>query len=163
VCALHDAAGDRPALEIGTADDPVRPGHTALVRLVNFEGFDPDSLPSVLCCGGRMDLHGAPMSRTWVKLGAPVKKGDSKVGLAEAVTGWRPGDRILLTATVRQIVRQGTFRESVRDNTQTEERVIHAIEGTRIVLDAPAAFDHVCEGSYRGEVANLSRNVVIES
>ncbi len=32
----------------------------------------------------------------------PANKGDTAVTLAEAVTGWRPGDRIILTATTRQ-------------------------------------------------------------
>ena len=46
-----------------------------------------------------MDFHGAPLSRTWVKLGATAKEGDNAVTLAEPVTGWRVGDRIIVTAT----------------------------------------------------------------
>ena len=36
-----------------------------------------------------MDFHGAPMSRTWVNLGATAKKGDAVVTLAEPVKGWK--------------------------------------------------------------------------
>ena len=54
--------------------------------------------PAVVCCGGRMDFHGAAMNRTWIKLGATAKKGDAAVTCAEAVEGWRPGDHILVTA-----------------------------------------------------------------
>ena len=49
------------------------PGITATIRLVYFPGTDKDDLPAVVDCGGRMDLHGAPLSRTWVKLGQPSK------------------------------------------------------------------------------------------
>lgn len=153
----------RASLLVGTAERPVEAGHTALIRLTYFEGMDKESCPAIVCCGGRMEFHGAPLSRTWVKLGAPGKTGSSDVTLAEAVSGWRVGDRIFLTGTTRQIKRQKTFRPSVRDNTQTEERVIRAINGATLTLDQPLAFDHTCDGEYRGEVANLSRNVIVES
>ena len=163
-CA-HVHSAQRPALEIGTSGRPIAPEYTALVRLTYFEGTDKDSLPAVVCCGGRMDIHGAPMNRTWVKLGAPVKKGDVHIKLAETVSGWRAGDRVILVATKRQIVSdsEDTFRETTRDNTQTEERSIVAVTDSSIALDKAAEFDHVCDGVYRGEVANLSRNVIIES
>src|SRR5262249_38300837 len=63
---------DRPALEVGTANDPIPAGHTARIRLAAVEGLDKETCPAIVCCGGRMDLHGAPLSRTWVKLGATV-------------------------------------------------------------------------------------------
>jgi hypothetical protein len=166
-CDAHLPAADsgqpQPALEVGTPEHPVAAGHTALIRLIPVDGLDPQSCPAIVCCGGRMDFHGAPMNRTWVKLGAPAKSGDATVSLEEPVTGWRAGDRVILTATTRQNKRAGTFRVSTRDNTQTEERVIQAIDGTKLTLDRPPAFDHRAEGHYRGEVANLSRNVVVES
>ena len=46
---------------------------------------------------------------------------------------------------------------------QTEERVIRPIDGARLDTDAPLEFRHLCNDNHRGEVANLSRNVVIES
>jgi hypothetical protein len=153
----------RPALEVGSLDQPIPAGRTALIRLVYVEGLDRESCPAIVCCGGRMDFHGAPLSRTWVKLGATAKKGDAAVTLAEPVTAWRPGDRVILTATTRQIKLQKTFKPSVRDNTQTEERTVRAVDGARLTLDRPLAFDHQGAGDYRGEVADLSRNVVVES
>ena len=90
-CDAHlpapDASKPVPALEIGSPDHPVEPNHTALVRLVYFEGMNRESCPAIVCCGGRMDFHGTPMSRTWVKLGKTVQEGDRTVTLAEAVTG----------------------------------------------------------------------------
>jgi G8 domain len=151
----------KPALEVGTPDRPITAN--VLIRLVPLEGLDEKSCPAIVCCGGRMEFHGTPMNRTWVKLGGPAKADDTTVSLAEQVTGWRVGDRVFLTATTRQNKRAGTFKASTRDNTQTEERVITAVNGTRLTFDKPLAFDHRAEGDYRGEVANLSRNVVVES
>jgi hypothetical protein len=153
----------RPALEVGSTDRPIAPEHSALIRLVYFDGMDKDSCPALVCCGGRMDFHGAPLSRTWLKLGAPARAGDTEITLQEPVQGWRIGDRLIVTATTRQNKLKKTFQPSVKDSTQTEERVIQAIEGTRVTLDAPLKFDHVCDGAYRADVANLSRNVTIES
>src|SRR3954467_10316814 len=90
VCAAHAPAvlpgvevvkGEGPALEMGTAEAPIPAGIRATVRLVYFEGMDKETLPAVMSCGGRWDVHGAPLSRTWVKLGADVKKGESAVTL----------------------------------------------------------------------------------
>lgn len=50
----------------------------------------------------------------------------------------------------------------------TEERVVVSVrargeEAGSLKLDKPLGFDHYAEGEFRGEVANLSRNVVVES
>jgi hypothetical protein len=158
-----DASKPRPALEVGTPEQPVDAKHTALIRLVYQDGMDKGSCPAIVCCGGRMDFHGAPLSRTWVQLGAPAKAGDTTVTLAEPVSGWKAGDRIILTGTTRQNKSLKTFQPSVKDSTQTEEHTIKAVDGARLTLDKALAFDHVAKDVYRGAVANLSRNVVVES
>jgi G8 domain len=161
-CDAHlkepDPGQPRPVLEVGTPDRPVEAKHSAVIRLVSFDGMDRETCPAIICCGGRMDFHGAPMNRTWLKLGATAKIGDSTVTLAEAVTAWRIGDQVIVTAT-----------KLTYDNGQngrrhsTEERLIKAIEGTKVTLDKPLEREHLGSGDYRGEVANLSRNVVVES
>src|SRR5262249_44056709 len=102
-CEAHlpTAAGKkpRPALLVGTPERPIDARHTARIRLVYFRGMDKASLPAIICCGGQMDFHGTPMKRTWVKLGTTAKKGDNAVTLAEPVTGWKVGDRIIVTMT----------------------------------------------------------------
>ncbi len=157
-CDAHidepDGKTARPALEVGTPENPIDAKHTALIRLVRFPNTDKDSLPAIVCCAGRMDFHGTPMNRTWVKLGATAKVGDDTVSLSEPVTGWKVGDRVILTATSYQ-----TYK-----NTQaTEERLIKAIDGDKLTLDRPLEVKHLGAGLYRGEVANLSRNVIVES
>src|SRR5262249_38065624 len=166
-CEAHQGAkGDpRPeaALAVGTAHRPVEAGHTAMIRLHYVEGMNREPGPAIGCCGGASDRPGAPMNSTWVKPGATAEAGKPTITLAEPVTGWRVGDRILLTATTRQIKLQQTFRPSTRDNTQTEERLIQATDGATLTLDRPLTYEHLAAGAYRGDVANLSRNVVVES
>lgn len=160
-CEAHVAApakGEtRPALEVGTGNEPIPAGRTATIQLVYFQGMNKESCPAIVCCAGRMDFHGAPLSRTWVKLGATAKKGASTIKLAEPVTGWRVGDRVIVTATKYPDGKDGKKYQ------QTEEATIGAIEGAQLTLDKALARDHAGEGEYRGEVANLSRNVVVET
>ncbi len=160
-----DSTPYRAALEIGTRDNPISANFTAAIRLTHFEGMDTNSLPALMNCGGRMDLHGAPMNRTWVKLGATAKAGDSKVMLKDTVTGWNVGDRVIVTVSKESYGGGNTYRQSARRprEVQTEERFIAAIDGARLTLDKPLAYEHFGTGDTRSEVANLSRNVVIES
>jgi hypothetical protein len=156
-CDAHTEAppGEQPwpTLEVGTPDQPVDTGHTALIRLTYVDGLDRQSCPAIVCCGGRMDFHGAPLSRTWVKLAATAKKGDDTITLAEPVEGWKVGDRIILTAT----------RLTYQATPGTEERIIRGIAGTHITLSRPLDVEHMGDGPHKGEVANLSRNVIVES
>lgn len=157
-CDGHEAGADSdgamPALEVGTPSAPLPPQHRALIRLHYVEGLNKDSCPAIVCCGGRMDFHGAPMSRTWVKLGATARALERAVTLAEAVQGWRTGDKIIVTATRRDERRRQSF---------TEQVAVAALDGAQLVLDRPLMHEHLGGAEYAGEVANLSRNVVIES
>lgn len=166
-CDAH-IAGDgitHGALLVGTAEAPVAAKHTALIRLVMFEGMNPESLPAIVDCGGRMEFHGAEMNRTWVKLGSTAEKGAATLTLAEPVTGWKAGDKLVIVSTNRQSKHpdKKTFREHAHDLTETEERIIREVKGAQLTLDAPLEHAHIVEGRYRGEIANLSRNVIIES
>ena len=158
-CEAHvEKAGPgrpEPTLEIGSPDRPIAAGKTAIIRLHFVEGMNKESCPAIVCCGGRWDAHGRPMARTWLKLGAPAKAGDTGVSLADAATDWNAGDRIVLTGTQTHGL--------AKTESLSEERTITAVAGTKLTFDKPLAFAHAGEGEYRGEVANLTRNVVIES
>ena len=173
-CDLHEVTeagepnapptGAMPALEVGTIDDPIPAQFTARIRLHYLEGMNKDDAPALSACSARMDLHGAPMSRTWVKLGAVAKPGEATVTLAEPVTGWRVGDEVIVTGSIHgEHLR--TYREGEKNSAkpQTEERTIVKIEGTVLTLDRPLANEHFGSGDLRSEVANLSRNVIVES
>ncbi len=150
-----DPNAPRPEFVVGTPDRPVAAGKTALVRLHYVAGMDKDKCPAVVNCGGRMDLHGQPLNRAWVRLGATAKIGDTEVTLSEPVTGWKAGDRVIVTGT--------ETHGSAKTRSVTEERTIVAVQGNTIAFAEPLTMAHLGDGDYRGEVANLSRNVVVES
>jgi hypothetical protein len=156
-CDAHveepDVSRPKAALLVGTPERPIDANVRALVRLHYIAGMNKESCPAIVCCAGRMDFHGAPLSQTWVKLGASAAKGEKQVSVAEPVTGWNVGDSVIVTAT-----QFGESRDCV-----TEQRTIAAIEGTVIKFDEPLAHGHLGDGEFRGEVANLSRNVIVES
>ena len=145
--------GAQSALLVGTPEKPVT--KSALIRLHYVEGLNKETCPAIICCGGRMDFHGRPLSRAWVKLGATAKIGDTAVSLADPVTGWTVGDRIIVTGT--------QAHGNAKAESVTEERIITAIAGTKFTFDKPLTMAHLGDGEYRAEVANLSRNVVVES
>ncbi|MGE0608268.1 MAG: G8 domain-containing protein [Pirellulales bacterium] len=154
--------GPLPALEIGTRAVPIPPQFTARVRLHYLEGMDKDNAPALACCTGRMELCGSPLSRTWVKLGADVEAGQHAVLLAEPVSGWRVGDEVIVTSSRHHNHSEFRFRDQ-SDKLETETRHIAAIEGELVTLDEPLRFAHTGSGEFRSEIANLSRNVIVES
>jgi hypothetical protein len=145
----------KPELIAGTPDTPVVVGKTALIRLHYVEGLNKETCPAIVCCGGRMDFHGQPLSHSWVKLGASAKAGDNTVSLAEPVKGWKVGDRIVITGT--------QTHGAAKTESTSEERTITAIDGTKLTLNEALKMAHLGDGDYRAEVANLSRNVIVES
>jgi hypothetical protein len=173
--AEHDDAKDHkhapaeqtmPALLIGTPENPIPAKHTARVRLHFLAGMNKDDAPAIACCSARMEIHGSPLKSTWLKLGADAKAGDVQVTLSSpenAELDWSVGDEVIVTATNRSD--GGSFREGTRNakQPQTESRTITAIDGNTLTLDQPLKFVHAGTGEFRSEVANLTRNVIIES
>jgi len=158
---------ERAALEIGTADSPVPAEHRAVIRLTYVEGMDKQSFPALMCCGGRMDLHGSEV-RSWVKLKEPGNPRSTDLELSETPSGWKAGDRVVIPSTElaefytedkdgRRII------PSVLDESQTEEAEVLGVVGKYVRLKQPLKFKHQAEGKFRGEIANLSRNVIVES
>lgn len=160
------ATAAQPVLEIGTSAAPIPAGVKATIRLRHFTGTNSETLPAIVSCGGRWDVHGAPLQRTWLKLAAPAKAGEVRVTLEQPVADWRVGDRLIITTGHAGGPETGaTFRQKTNraKPVRTEERVIAAIDGAVLTLDRPLDKAHQAEESMRCEVANLSRNVVIES
>jgi hypothetical protein len=164
-CDAHmgrvDPRKPRPTLEVGRPDAPIDARHTATIRLVAFAAHDPKSCPAIVCCGGRMDFHGAPLSRTWVKLAVAAHKGDDAVSLAETVQGWRAGDHVIITDT--QGVPSNERKPPHGLAFVAEERTIQRIDGTQVILNKALSREHQGPDGHYVEIANLSRNVVIES
>ncbi len=165
----HDDAplvkGDAvPGLEIGTPEAPIPAGVTAVIRLRHFEGMNPETLPAIVACGGRWDIHGAPMPRTWLKLASTVKPGASEVTLEQTPAGWHTGDRVIVTGSKEDYYLKAMKKAgSGAFAGATEERLITKIDGSTVSFDQPLEFIHFGEGIMRSEVALLSRNVIVES
>lgn len=167
------AEGARPALEIGTQQQPISAQHTAMIRLHYVEGMDRETCPAIICCGGRMDIHGAPLNRTWVKMTRNADAGATRLFLAEAVEGWKPNDQLLITGTTRQEPSAGTARKHVSEYPSSEVGRLRRLDDRRkqmlfgssqiLELQQPLERNHTGGEEFSGEVANLSRNVVIES
>jgi hypothetical protein len=154
--------GAVPALEVGTLADPIPAKFTARIRLHYLEGMNRDDAPALACCSPRMDMHGAPLGRTWSDLDGDAAVGAKEVALVEDLAGWRVGDEVIVTASEHHNSLGGRYREDASLRS-TESRTIKAIEGRRITLDRPLDYAHAGSGQMRSEVANLSRNVIVES
>jgi hypothetical protein len=89
--------GPLPTLEVGTANEPIPAEFTARIRLHYLEGMDERDAPALVCCAARLELHGAPMNRTWLKLNRPAAADDTAVELIEPPQGWRVGDDVIVT------------------------------------------------------------------
>lgn len=156
--------GHRPALLIGTPEQPIPAQHIARVRLHYLDGMSKEDAPAIACCSARMEIHGAPLQHTWLKLADDAKPGQNQLVVDDAVSDWRVGDEVIVTASQRGTA-FGTYRaaDGKASKAQTEARRIAAIDGAKLTLDKPLDFAHLGTGEFRSEVANLSRNVIVES
>jgi hypothetical protein len=102
---------------------------------------------------GRLDLRGAPKA-AWSRLTGAADRGARTIEVADA-SGWVPGDEVVVTPTAERSVRE-YWRA-------WDRRVITAVTGNLVALDAPLTHAHpVVEGTWTAEVLNLSRSVLIE-
>lgn len=158
----------RPALLVGRPGLPIPAEFSATIRLHHVEGMDRVSCPALVCCGGRMEFHGSPIPQTWLKVRQTADAGATTVYVDEWAEGWKPGDRVIVTSTRRQRDGRGAGGDFLA-GAQTEKRQLVGLAtrdftgGYAIRLDRPLAFSHFAEGNFRAEVANLTRNVVVES
>lgn len=156
------------ALEIGTESEPY--AARAEIVLTGRPETDPADAGSrmgakVLAVMGALRLHGTPRL-TWTRLAEPADAGATQIALTEP-TDWKPGDRIALAST--------DF-----DYQQAERHLVAAVSGDGRTVTLAAPLRYAKEGrihdyadqfpaeapfptsvDQRGEVALLSRNVVV--
>ena len=113
------------------------------------------------CRSCTLDLHGAPVLRTWTKLNLTAHSGDYELHLREPVD-WAADSQIFVTSTALN----GTFEEG---ETATVRRVDN--DGYTLVLESPLIWPHLGETrpldgghniEFRAEVGLLTRNVVFQ-
>ncbi|KAJ9457879.1 hypothetical protein DIPPA_28035 [Diplonema papillatum] len=106
--------------------------------------------------GSKVDIFGRRFYPTWSRLARIVRAGADRAYLQEAVN-WYPGQEILLTTTIPDDTDLG-------QPNQNEVRVIRAVsaDGKVVQFTEPATYTHYAGAEYQGEVALLSRHVMLE-
>ncbi len=120
--------------------------------------IDPTLVGKGLVAASRVRLYGA-LKSSRVKVSANPKSGSATVQLTQSPSGWRPGDRVVLTGTrfIPQITKSGVVLSSP---TEDEVRFIKSISGSTITLDAPLSFNHNSpDPAVAAYLVNYSRNI----
>jgi hypothetical protein len=155
-------------LEIGSATKPIAASATAEVIIADQKidrKVDPAELGAGIESLGKISMHGAVKTPTFVRLAAEPLAGQITLATEQPVASWKAGDRIVIPDT-RQL------RDSQRGENyqpQDEKLVIAAVDANRITLTTALKFDH--KGARNGDdkleflphIGNLSRNVIVRS
>ena len=141
---------------------PVPATVTAEIVFPDFGALDPKVDRTLtgkgLVAASRVRLYGA-LKTARVKVASAPKRGDTVIQLSAAPTGWRPGDRVILTGTrwIPQVTKGDVVLNSP---TEDEVRFIKSVNGSSVTLDAALAFDHSApDASLGAYLVNFSRNV----
>lgn len=146
----------------GAPNSPIPPSVIAQIVFPDFGPLDP-VVDSTLTGKGvvaasRVRLYGS-LKTPRVKVATAPVAGDTVIQLSQAPTGWRLGDRVILTGT--RFLKQKTSGETVLSSpTQDEIRYISAINGASVTLNAPLKFSHLpADPSLGAYLVNYSRNI----
>ncbi len=155
---------DGGKLDAGTPSSPIPAGinmkigfNVANDRLfLGSAGVGPDPMMPNLIPGdiglwvmganARADFHGAPKPKVWTKLAQDANAGSSEIVLKDTPTGWRTGDKLLITP-------------SSENPDQWETKSISAISGNKITLNSPLLFAHKGSLHAFNKVSNNTRTV----
>jgi hypothetical protein len=140
-------------LLMGTEGNPVRADVEAKIIIADRGAIDTSWDPLFFSRGlishGQVSMYGAEIT-SYVAAAGAMTKGSTQIVLASTPEGWKVGDRIIVSGT----------NPHARED---EELKILGISGN-VVTVSPLAFNHVApDPSYSIYVANVARNVVIES
>jgi hypothetical protein len=161
-------------LEVGTPENPVSGSVTAEIVIADkaldtvddgIGVYDPDQIGTGILGMGEVTIHGSELSSTFVRLAAEPRAGDRTLTLEAPVTGWRPGDRLVLPDS-RQVY---GVKGAAYDGLQWENPTISSVNGNTVTLTQPLRYNHPGARDADGKVVfmphvgDLSRNVVIRS
>lgn len=168
-------------LEIGTSANPFPSAYTAELviadRLLYTTSADPQTGkidPSQYGTGlivlGDVEMHGEDKGKTWYSVSNEALANDTTITVESAPTGWKAGDKIVITDTRQIVLEWMSYNASPAPaDLHIEEVEIASIAGNVITLTQPLQYDHLYgrDGDNviigTPHVANLSRNVVIRS
>src|SRR5207253_3081609 len=100
--------------------------------------LDPAELGLGIESLGKITMHGAVKTPTFVRLAQEPRAGQTTLMLEQPVSAWRVGDRIVIPDT-RQL-RENERGESYKP--QDEKLEIASISGNRITLTSALRYDH---------------------
>jgi hypothetical protein len=155
-------------LEIGTPTLPVAANVKAEI-VINDEPLDTKRDPEQLGMGliglGKVTMHGAVKSPTFVRLSLEPLKGATVLESQESLQGWAVGDKLVLPDT-RQLL---TTESRANYVPQWESLRVASISTGHIALTNALEFDH--HGARDGDaqlaalphVGNVTRNVIVRS
>jgi hypothetical protein len=139
-------------LRIGTATNPIQ-NHVNARIIIADNGpidrtWDPYSLSRGLISRGRVEMHGKAVT-PYAELSTAPRAGATQLTLSAIPTNWQVGDSLVLAGTDPAAV-----------DFKTERRVIRAISGNSVTIDA-LRYDHVPPTGYglTVYVANETRNI----
>jgi hypothetical protein len=159
---------DEGFLEVGSATAPIAENVIAEIVVADQKidrQLDPAELGAGIESLGKITMHGATKSPTFVRLTEEALAGQSMLIVEQNVSGWKAGDRIVIpdTRQLREHERGSYYRA------QDEKLEIASIAGNQITLKTPLKYDH--KGARNAEdkleflphIGNLSRNVIVRS
>ena len=159
---------DEGYLEVGSPTAPVAPNVTAEIVITDQKidrKIDPAELGTGIESLGKITMHGAVKSPTFMRLAEEPLSGQTTLTLEQSVQGWKAGEHIVIPDT-----RQLRDREIGSNyKSQDEKLEIRSIAANKITLGTPLKYDH--KGARNADdkleflphIGNLSRNVVIRS
>ena len=151
---------------MGTPDRPIAPDHSAVIRLTPVAGSRSRGMPgdrllrrALGCARQPAAPHLGEIGRTGRRWGDDARPGRACRRLASGRSGHHHRNCPPSRAD------RGRARERPHRGPRPKSAIIRAIDndGLDVLIDAPLTFTHSAFKNRRGEVANLSRNVVIES
>src|SRR3989442_612093 len=159
---------DEGYLEVGSPTAPVAPNVTAEIVITDQKidrKIDPAELGTGIESLGKITMHGAVKSPTFMRLAEEPLSGQTTLTLEQSVQGWKAGDHIVIpdTRQLRDLEIGSNYKS------QDEKLEIRSIAANKITLGTPLKYDH--KGARNADdkleflphIGNLSRNVVIRS
>ena len=163
-CTAHlaepDPAAPRPALIVGAADRPIDAKHTATIRLVSFDGMDKQILSRRCLLRRPHGLSRRPDESHLGQARCHREKGRSGRDLR------RSGGRLEAGRPRHHHIHADRRRGSrLAPRSRLHRGTVHSFHrrDDHHPGSAAGASNTLGTGDYRGEVADLSRNVVVES
>ena len=153
-------------LQVGTMGAPIAAGVTAEIVIADRPvetGLDPEQYGTGLLGFGRVTMHGATKAPTFVRLSSEVHAGQSALPLSAGVSGWQPGDRLVVPGTNQSLTAPNSYQG------QWETPTLAFASGTQVVLSSGLAHAHGGGRDASGtltflpHVGNISRNVIVRS